>query len=270
MHKDFLLNAIFFVAGGVVGAICATAGAFFLFKRFKERLKKYVAEIAGGNLDYEYKTLDSFFGDLKLNINSLTNEIETNYDQIFSGTLYSFPREEKYGGIFKRALARAERFLSDARLFLDDFTLPVIVLDSDCNVKYVNRAAAKYTVKSSAIGRSFYCCFDLADERNSAVCDAARTKEASATKTQLFTGEKVFEVSCEATPILDKDGDLSAIVVYIIDYTDVYATNKFAGIYKEFEEKRVRKLIESIDSYVKTDAEMSGFDVFVKRKCKSF
>jgi PAS domain-containing protein len=261
---------MFFIAGGAVGAICATAGAFVLFKRFKERLKKYVAEIAGGNLDYEYKALDNFFGDLKLNINSLTNEIESNYNQLFSGSLYNFPWEEKYGGIFRRTIVRSEQFLSDARLFLDDFSLPIIVLDSNCNVNYVNKAAAKYTVKSSAIGRSFYCCFDLADERNSAVRDAARTKEASVTKTQLFTGEKVFEVSCEATPILDKDGELSSIVVYIIDYTDVYATNKFAGIYKEFEEKRVRKLIESIDSYVKTDAEMSGFDVFVKRKCNIF
>ena len=96
--------------------------------------------------------------------------------------------------------------------------------------------------------------------------DAATTLEAAASKTQLFAGEKVFEVSCAATPLLDENGDLASIVVYITDYTDVYATNKFAGIYKEFEAKRVRKLVESIDSYMKADSAMSGFDFFVKQR----
>lgn len=118
--------------------------------------------------------------------------------------------------------------------YLNNIPAPVLVVNKDFNLQYVNIAAAEIIGKDleDCIGRKCYDLFRSGDCRTvNCACAKAMSDATTFTRETIFHANDLqLPIRYTGTPLYDSDGNVSGAIEHILDISDEFNIASMAGI----------------------------------------
>jgi methyl-accepting chemotaxis protein len=239
---------------------------------------EYVDRISKG--DIPPRITDNYKGDFNeiknnLNtcidaINAMMNDINMLVYAAMVGKLDTRADTEKHQGDFKKIVEGINRTLNTMVGFLDNMPAPMVTMDKDLTVQYINQTAANLLgqSKSQLAGSKCYNLFKASDCRTSkCACTKAMQEGRSVTaETDVHPAGMDLDVSYTGIPIKDEHGNIIGVTEFVSDLTEIKKADKVAKKIREYQENEVMKVIDTMSNLacghmdVKLEVEKSDSD----------
>jgi methyl-accepting chemotaxis protein len=128
----------------------------------------------------------------------------------------------KYHGGFSVLVNGTNSILARLNMVIDNIPSPVVVLNKDARIEYLNEAA-RTVAGSDFQGKTCKQVFNRDDDgtETDALRKAMATKRPAGGETKAHPGGTEMDVSYMAIPMFDKEGDLSSLLQLLTDLTAV-------------------------------------------------
>lgn len=215
------------------------------------------SQIAQGNLDKEIQVLsdDDMLGfamtEMKENILSVLADTEEMVRASVDGRLEVRADEQRHHGDWKRIIRGLNQSVSALVGHIDAMPAPAMIIDSEYNVRYMNKTAAGLLGKSQAqlIGTKCYNNFKTEDcnTENCACRKAMSTRAAAASETvaRPDTGA-TYEIAYSGIPLRDEKQNIIGAFEVISDQTAVKQAARVAGKQAAYQGTEVERLVTNL------------------------
>jgi methyl-accepting chemotaxis protein len=244
-----------------------------------KRLVEAANKIADGNLDFNVRldTKDEvgILGQAFVKImNSLKNLIEDT-DMLTKaavvGKLNIRADGSKHNGDYRKIVNGINKTLDTLIGHIDILPSPVVIIDNDFNIQYMNKTGADLIAKSQSevIGTKCYDNFKTSDchTSNCACAGALQSGTIITNETDAHPNGKVMDIQYTGIPIRDEEEKVIGAMELIIDQTEIKATMrksseqaeelaataKVSDKQAEFQKNEVGKLIVNLERLSKGD-----------------
>lgn len=180
-------------------------------------------------------------------INKLVYEFKELAEDAIKGSLNSRADSGQFEGGFKELIDGANAIMDTLAGHIDTVPMPIMLIDNDYNLKYVNDAASKFVnkKKEELIGRKCY------DEMCLSICNSdscpARISFAQDIKAEQEVQAGISEILVTTVPYKDMEGNTIGVIDVIVDQTDIMNAQRIAEKRAAYQEKEVQKLIIALD-----------------------
>ncbi|MFW5890948.1 MAG: MCP four helix bundle domain-containing protein, partial [bacterium] len=162
---------------------------------------------------------------------------------------------EKFDGVYKDIIGGINEVIDVLVGHIDIVPIPVMIIDNDYNIKYMNKAGAEVLQKSQnqLIGEKCYENFKTGD-CNTESCSCFRAmkhNEKASSKTKANPNGQSLDISYSALPLKDKLGETIGAFEFIVDETDIMNAQRLAEKQGKFQEKQVAKLVDNLEKLSK-------------------
>ncbi len=211
----------------------------------------YIDRISKGDIPEKItETYNGDFNKLKDNLNQcieavtlLVDDAEMLSNTAVKGDLTKRSEVSKHEGDYKKIMQGVNNTLDSIVGFLNNIPTPVMAIDDDFNILYVNDAGARMGNQNSKqlIGTKCYNHFktDHCNTDNCACFRAMETGQKVNDETQAKPGFKNLEVDYAAVPIKDTTGKITGAIEIFTDQTSI---------------KNAMKKIEKVNNYQLNEA----------------
>lgn len=222
---------------------------------------EYIDRISKGNLPP--KITDSYNGDfneIKNNLNALISaiaglitEVNNIADAAIIGNYNYRADNSSQEGNYKEMTDGLNLVIDAFSKALDSIQTPIMIIDNDFNIRYMNEFGAK-TVgkdKNRLVNDKCYRHFKTGD-CNTEKCALARAMasgHAVESETQANPNGKQLEINYTGAPVKDRNGNTVGAIEIVMDQTAVKNTLKKAeklNLYQKEEVRKVSKLLSDI------------------------
>ena len=195
----------------------------------------FASEIARGNLNGtldvrrndEIGTLADALRSIPESLKQIITEYQRVGTELVAGNITVQGDASKFSGDFANLVEGTNAMLSRYQLMMNSLTSPVVVLDKNQRITYLNKAAQQ-------IGGQDYkgkTCGEVMARKdfrtqNDALQKAATTLQPAQAETEAFPQGKRFDISYTAIPFLDNDGKLATVLQLITDLTQIKDTQR--------------------------------------------
>lgn len=192
------------------------------------RAVNYTKRVANGDLDQvlnintkdEIGQLATSLRDIPKVLNSVIAEYKLMEDRIEKGDLTALGDPSKFSGVFASLISGTNAMLLRFRLVLDSLPSPVVMLDSDLKVVYLNTVAIAMTTTQ-------YCgktCKDLfnRDDSNTPECGLTRAVETglpAGGETKAHPNGNELDIAYNAIPMFDDQNNLLSVLQLVTNVT---------------------------------------------------
>ena len=263
-----IIDAIVIVIAGLITAFVSN-----MISKNVTKLKDAAEQLAHGNtdVDIEINTKDEFealadsFKKVIVNMDNLVKESEIMTQDSIYGHLTKRGDETKFEGKYKDIIAGINDIMDTLVGHLDNIGNPIVVVDTEYNVLYANKAAqtvAKKSQKELIAGKCH-------DSLCSSVCNTVDCpgKDTIATNTGSTIEASVgdSEIILNTVPVKNREGKVVAVLETIFDQTAVKkaqreseeqakaieAQMQISIKQAEFQQLEVTKVISNLDELAK-------------------
>ncbi len=173
-----------------------------------------------------------------------------------------------HGGDFARIIDGVNKTIDTLVGHIDVLPSPVMILDKDFKIQYVNHAGAGAAgqLPEELTGTYCYDCFRMDDcnTENCACTRAMEQREMAVRETVAHLGETDKEISYTGIPLIDENQEIIGALELIVDQTEIkYAARlaekniEIAKKQAEFQELEVDELIVNLEKLAKGDLSIS-------------
>jgi methyl-accepting chemotaxis protein len=220
-----------------MGTATLVVAIFALNRSITGPLNKLAAvsdEVSRGNLDLEIDIrrsgdelgeLADSFRKMKDSISAIIADINTLTEAVVEGRLEVRGDASKLSGDYAGIVEGVNSTLDSLVGFLDNVPAPVMIIDTDRNVRYLNEAGASTVGRSTqeVIGAK---CYDLfkTDDCHSGKCALIRAMEIKGTassKTQAHPNGQVLDIAYTGVPMMDQQGKVIGAFEVVTDQTEI-------------------------------------------------
>ncbi len=195
---------------------------------------KFATAVADGNLDEvlnisrndEIGDLANALRTIPQALKGIIKQCENSEIELYHGDVQVQMDSDKYHGDFKKLVLNINSIMARYRSVLDILTSPIVILDKDLHITYMN------TVAQDVAGKDYQgktCMQVMAREDSGSPADAlaiaASTLKVSSGETVAHPQGKSLDISYTAIPFL-YEGKLSAVVQLITDLTSIKGTQR--------------------------------------------
>ena len=231
LAQSSIIVALIGIAIGIIVLLCIVRPIVNALKRGVS----YATEIAAGKLDGqllvhrkdEIGTLADALRGIPESLKAIIAEYSRLENDLVYGDIKVQGDASRFSGDFANLMRGTNATLSRYQLILDSLTSPVVVLDKELHITYMNDAGR-------AIGGNDYlhkrCGEVMAREddgtANDALAKAAKSLAPASGETVAHPQGRRFDISYTAIPFKDKNGKLAAVLQLITDLTSIKSTQR--------------------------------------------
>jgi len=220
---------------------------------------EYVERISNG--DIPPLITDNYNGDFNeiknnLNkcisaINALANEANALTQAAVEGKLTTRADASKHSGDFGKIIDGINDTLNTLVGHIDAIPAPVMIVDNDMNIQYINRAGAEIIGRSRdhLIGTKCYEHFKTGDCRTTnCACARAMTEGRIATsETDAHPNGMDLSISYTGVPIKDRQGKIIGALEIVTDQTAIKNAMRLQQKVGEYQAAQVNNLVETLN-----------------------
>ncbi|MDR2123560.1 MAG: methyl-accepting chemotaxis protein [Desulfovibrio sp.] len=221
-------------AGLLVGVLFAV---FIIFKLITilHKVSAYAEAIAEGDFKYEVAVHEK--GEIGKLVNaihtipSVLNDILDTYKKLAHdiqyGRLQSQVDTARFKGSFATLIDGTNNIVSTLRGIIDSIPTPVVLMNKETKVEYLNRQAAE-VAGADGVGKTCRQLFNRedTDTPGDALSKAIASGRPAAAETRCKPRGREMDISYSALPILDKSSALTAVLLLITDLTAIKETGR--------------------------------------------
>ena len=275
--RNSLLNILIITASILVSVLYIYYSKKLVYKKldFIKTLDSNLKHISNGDLEnletnnrLELHRINSYMKKIAENQQLLNDEIESIDKCFVEGNLDERVDENLFNGAYYNFAFSINNIFDSFNWILNSIDLPIIIVNKELDIIYVNESSLKVSKKgkSRIMHKNFYTYFDLGDYSNS---DSALRKTAYTgcpfeSETMIYVDEKVLDIKYYAVPLKNYEGRMNSILVYIVDNQRAIMQNKKTLLTDSYNRKRIRRLINSIDLYNRSEAPSLSVSGFLK------
>jgi len=230
---------------------------------------EYLARISKG--DIPQKITDTYLGDFNeiknsLNtcidaVNALVEDAMMLSDSAIEGKLNTRVDASRHGGDFAKIVEGVNLTLDTLVGFLDAIPSPVMIVDNDFGIKYINTTGASLIgiPQKELVGTKCYNAFKTPHcNTETCACGRAMRQNGQFTQeTECSVGGLNLEISYTGIPIRDRSNQVIGALELVTDLTEIKNAAKVADKQAEFQQKEVEKLIRNLEKVSVGDLELS-------------
>jgi methyl-accepting chemotaxis protein len=194
---------------------------------------EYVDRISKG--DIPERITDEYRGDFNeiknnLNmcieaINGLVVEADMLSQAAVEGQLQVRGEASKFSGDYARIVGGINRTIETLVGHLDAVPAPVVIMDDQFNMRYINKAGADVLgmTQEHLIGKKCYDCFRM-DDCRTANCACARAMDSGlreASETNAHPNGQDLSISYTGQPLRDREGQIIGALEVVVDQTQI-------------------------------------------------
>jgi methyl-accepting chemotaxis protein len=155
-------------------------------------------------------------------LNDMLTECRSVEEQISRGALDAAGRTENFKGGFAELCLAINGITARFRTVVDNIPSPVIMMDDETRVKYLNPAGKKLTGGNylEKKNRDAFN-FSYTSTDDDGLQNAVRTKQSASSETQARAGEAVLDISYTVIPMKNEKGIVTSMLQLITDLTAV-------------------------------------------------
>lgn len=242
---------------------------------------EYIDRISKG--DIPEKIRDDYSGDfneIKNNMNALIDSLLTIIDDTIKlssetakGKLRTRADESRHNGEFRRIIGEINSAFDSIVYFVDDLPIPVMAIDSNFNIVYMNNLGSKLDRNKTpklVEGKKCFDHFKTGDckTKNCACNIAMDTKKTALRETDAHPGEHDLEIKYSALPILDAKGNVQGAFEVVIDETQIKESMRVSDIIKQYQENESQRLTEALSQLAEGDLNFQYVPADAKEEAK--
>ncbi len=218
---------------------------------------------AGNNYTEEVKqqfdTINTSMERLTSAIGSLVSDAAMLSNAAMEGRLGTRADATKHQGDFRKIVDGVNRTIGTLVGHLDAVPAPVMIVDNDFNVQYINAAGAKVGGRTSqqVAGGKCYEHFKTGDCRtDKCACDQAMNRgqlAASETVAKPMAGVEI-DIAYTGVPIRDESGKIIGALEIVMDQTEIKKAGRLAKKVADYQAVETEKLVDNLGRLAKGDA----------------
>jgi PAS domain S-box-containing protein len=226
---------------------------------------EYVDRISKG--DIPPKITDDYKGDFNeiknnLNtcidaVNALVNDANTLARNAMYGRVRVRGDVSKHGGDFAEIIKGVNGALDSIVGIMDNLPLPVMGIDKEFNIQYMNKAGAGLTDKptSEVEGMKCYNYFKTSQcQTGNCACHMAMDQKKGVTQeTDAHPGKLDLEISYSGMPIRNENGEVVGAFEAVVDQTEVKNAMAKQEKIANYQNKETDKLVGALETLAKGD-----------------
>ena len=138
------------------------------------------------------------------------------------GNLAAICDESKFAGDYAELVRGTNGILSRFRVVLDNIPSPVVMMNQDLRITYLNRVARELVTNDFA-GKTCQQIFQREDyfTVSCALRKAMETQRPASSETVAHPNGNRMEVRYSAIPMLDKKGSIISVLLFLVDLTEI-------------------------------------------------
>ncbi|MDR0827992.1 MAG: methyl-accepting chemotaxis protein [Desulfovibrio sp.] len=222
-------------AGGLVAGALIAAFIIIGLVRVLTALGNFAGAISAGDFNFEVKTHEK--GEIGSMVRAMRqipatlNTILADYldleRKIEYGEIAVQNDAGKYSGGFATLVKGTNNILSRFIAVIDSIPTPVVVLDKDLKIQYLN-GIAKKTAGNDFRGKTCKQLFNRDDDgsETDALQKAVESKKPSAAETRAHPRGKDIDITYTAIPLLNKEEEVASVLQLITDLTAIKDTQR--------------------------------------------
>jgi methyl-accepting chemotaxis protein len=221
-------------AGMIIGLLSAIINVVGL-TRVLNKVAAFAKAVADGNFNYKSGITEKGeignMVDALRGIPAVLNDILAIYEKLASdiqyGKLHSHADASRFSGSFATLIGGTNNIVSNLRGIIDNIPTPVLVMNKDTKTEYMNLQALE-TAGSDGLGKTCRQLFNRedADTPRDALKKALESKRPASAETRCRPRGREMDIAYSALPILDKEGNVTAVLQLITDLTAVKDTER--------------------------------------------
>jgi methyl-accepting chemotaxis protein len=226
---------------------------------------EYIDRISKGDLPP--KITDEYYGDfneIKNNLNMCIDAIRFLIDDVnvltrasIEGDIMKQVDASRHNGDYKTIVNGINSLQDSVRNILDQVPSPIMIIDNDFNIKFMNKAGAGLDNKTAEDLRGTKCFnhFKTSDcETENCACYRAITdKKKSQSETDAHPGKHDLEIDYTANPIYNHEGEIAGAIEIVIDQTKIKQAMARIEKVSGFQEEQSEKLTDALSKMAAGD-----------------
>jgi methyl-accepting chemotaxis protein len=194
-------------------------------------------------------------------IKKMNDETLKLVDATIEGNLSARADLEKINFEFRAIPEGFNKTLDSVVGFIDQIPTPAMIIDSEYNIRYMNKAGAEIggKIPEQLINTKCYDYFKTKDchTEKCACMRAMKSGIKASSETQSNVGNQILEISYTGTPVKRADGAIIGALEVVTDQTTIKkALNKVQKV-NEYQNFETEKLIVGLDCFSKGDLNIS-------------
>jgi PAS domain S-box-containing protein len=163
----------------------------------------------------------------------------------------------RYEGGFRKLIEDVNQTLEGMVQCIDSLSTPVIIMDPELSIRYLNQAAVSLTGLSAGevVGRKCHEFLQAGDCRtpNCACTRAVKEGQTADSETTVSLGSETLEIRYTGSPLRDRDGQVVGVVESIVDQTEAKTAARVAQRLSDYQEAQVQKVKGALESMAAGD-----------------
>ncbi|HNY32856.1 MAG TPA: methyl-accepting chemotaxis protein [Fibrobacteria bacterium] len=227
----------------------------------------YVDRISKGDLPP--RITDTYNGDfdtIKRNLNTCIDAISLLVDDAWklsedaiSGRIRSRADVSRHEGDYRKIVQGVNETLDAVVGFIDQIPTPVMVLDTEYAVLYMNTAGAalggknpKELTDCKTRCSDFFRTGDCSTER-CACAKAMATRKSSSSQTDAHPGGRDLEISYTGVPVTNRRGEVVGALEVVVDQTEIRRATRVMEKMGAFQDREVERLSGALEAVARRD-----------------
>ncbi len=194
------------------------------------------------------------------NIKSIMEETGTMVKAAENGRLDIRGNETQFEGAWEAMISGVNRTLDTLVSHIDAMPAPVMIIDKDFTVQYMNKTGADLlgTQQNQLIGTKCYDSFKTADCHTSkCACGRAMQEgQKAASETDAHPRGLTLDISYTGIPIKDASNNIIGAIELVVDQTAIKTAARVAQKQADYQDKEVSKLIVGLDKLSKGNLQL--------------
>src|SRR6056297_2139447 len=224
-------------------------------------------KLSNGNLDTDINIIDEedeigpALKKTRDSIQALSDETKLIINAAVDGSLDTRADEGKFDGEYKSIIGGLNTTIEVLVGHIDSVPTPVMIIDKEYKIKYMNKAGAELLNKSQKelIGQKCYDNFKTGDcNTENCACAQAMKKDSEAkSETDAHPRGMNLDISYTGNPIKNQQGETIGALEIIVDQTDIKNAQRLADKQAEFQEEQVDMLVDNLAELAKGNLDIN-------------
>jgi len=167
----------------------------------------------------------------------------------------------KHSGDFRKIIEAVNTTVGRLVGFLDTMPMPVMVIDDQYNIQYMNQVGAKVGGKTptEVLGGKCHDHFRTSDCRtDKCACNRAmRDGRSSSSETDAHPGSLNLDIAYTGIPLLNPQGQTVGAFEFVVDQTDIKAAARKSQKVADYQKGENKKLVDSLGKLAEGDLNVS-------------
>ncbi|MDF3002628.1 MAG: methyl-accepting chemotaxis sensory transducer [Bacillota bacterium] len=247
---------------GILAMLISIGLGFLISRSINGPINKLVEaakQLADGNTDFdldidsknEVGVLASAFRSVIASLKRMVNDADKLVESSIKGDLHVRADADQNKGDFRKIIAGVNKTLDVLVGHIDLISNPVLIIDNDYNIRYMNQSGAALLGKtqSQLIGQKCYDQFNTSDCKTSkcACARAMQEKNQVQNETDAHPNGMNLDITYIGSPIFDHNNQVIGALEVLTDLTEIKTAQRLADKRGKYQTEHIDRLVVNLE-----------------------